>query len=121
MTETNCAQAFITACNIVILISLPAWFWWHCTLVRHHIKWTFDWWLQVLTVIGYILAIGCEIPALWARLIIYYQMNMLLPPGLYYLTSWDRWGHVIFYGWFILFTFAVAKGRIPKTIVEAFG
>jgi hypothetical protein len=118
MERIELNKLLITAINAIILIWLPIWTIWSANQVRKFKAVTFDWWIQVLIVICFGAAINAEIPALWARLVAYYGMNMPIPQYIYVLTTWDRWGHQLFYFIFTLLIWCITKKRIPTIVTD---
>ena len=110
------SKVFITIFNFAILIALPGAFVWHLLKIKSFANLTTEWWLQVMTCILYIAAFDCEIPACWSRLRAYYVLHMQLDSTSYVLNTWDRWGHVVFYGLFIVFTVCNTRKHIPQFI-----
>jgi len=114
-------KAAITIFNVIILAGLPVFCIWHARTIRYFNTWSFRWWMQIFTVLLYVAAINCEIPAFWSRLIAYYQYHMVLDPVFYALTTWDRWGRVLFYCMFILFTWMQTKQHVPHIVKNTIG
>lgn len=118
MNEIDVNKAVITAINGVILMWLPCMLVWHIVQIRKFIHLSYDWTVQLLIIFCYCLAVNCEIPALWSRLYAYYNLKLTMPELLYTLTTWDRWGHVLFYAFFSLLTVIVTRKSIPQPIKD---
>lgn len=121
MERIELNKLVITAINGIILLWLPSWTFWFAKQVKRFEILTYEWWLQVLLVICLGAAINAEIPALWARIVAYYDMKMDIPQYLYVLTTWDRWGHQLFYFLFILLGWCITKKSIPKVLTDTIG
>ena len=118
ISEIDVYKIIITAINVVILLWLPCMVVWHILQMKKAKNLSYEWVVQLLFVFCFCLAVNCEIPALWSRYIAYYKMHMTLPEGLYFLTSWDRWGHVLEYAFFSLTTIIVTRKHVPKIIMD---
>lgn len=114
--EIEVSKAAITAINVIILMGLPYMFFWHIKQARSKDHLSYDWMVQILIIFVYGIAITAEIPALWIRLISYYQLKLVIPEGLYKLTTWDRWSHLCEYAALFLLTFTVTKRKVPKIV-----
>lgn len=118
MQQTQIYQAIITAINLIILAGLPYWFVWHFRHARKIRSHSDEWWIQILIIIGYGLAISCEIPALISRVLAYYDYNTRINNVIYILTLWDRWGRLTFYVLYMLLTWSIAKKRVPQVVKD---
>lgn len=116
MYEIQLSKTIITVINIIILMGLPLMFWWHVRQARKKDHLSEDWMMQIIIIFTYGVAICAEIPALWVRWVSYYQLNIVLPEGVYKLSTWDRWNHACFYVVLFLLTHTFTKKKVPKII-----
>ena len=116
MNEIDVNKAVITLINVIILLGLPSMLGWHVTQAKRKLHKSDDWITQILIVIVYALAINAEIPALWSRWEVYYIQKLPLSKGLYFLTTWDREGHAIFYVALFFLTYTFTRKHIPQVI-----
>ena len=116
MNDIDVSKAFIIGICSVILLGLPFMFWWHVKQARKQPHLSDDWMIQIMILMAYATAITAEIPAIWSRIIAYYFLKMQIPDGLYKLTAWDRWEHLLFYCFLFLLTYTFTRKAIPKPI-----
>jgi hypothetical protein len=121
MNEIDVNKAVITIINVLILLGIPVMFGWHIAQAKRLLHKSEDWIVQILIIFVYGLAICAEIPALWARWIAYYSLNMKLPDSIYKLSSWDRWNHLIFYAALFLLTYTFTRKKAPKIVSDTLG
>ena len=118
MEELNWDKAVITAINVLILSGLPIMLGWHVRQAKRQSHHSYEWQIQIFTIFLYMLAISCEIPALWARAIAYYQYHMYIPSVLLKLSAWDRWGRLLFYAVFFFYTYTIARKKMPQIVSD---
>jgi len=121
MNENDVNKAVITAINVIILLGLPIMFGWHINRAKRLMHKSDEWIIQILIIFTYGLAICAEIPALWIRYEAYYVMHMKIPEGMYKLTTWDRWGHAIFYVVLFLLTYTFTRKKVPQIVTDTLG
>lgn len=121
MKEIDVNKAVITAINTVILLGLPVMLGWHIAQAKRLIHKSEPWIIQILIIFVYALAICAEIPALWSRWIAYYELKMQMPEGLYKLTTWDRWNHLVLYVAMFLLTYTFTRKKAPKIVSDTLG
>lgn len=120
MEEIDVNKAIITGINIIILLGLPCMLAWHIKKARSKSHLSDEWMVQILIIFVYAIAISAEIPALWARWISYYQLNLKLPQLMYVLNTWDRYLHLFLYVVLFMLTYTFTRNKVPKIIRDTF-
>lgn len=121
MNEIDVNKAVITVINVIILLGLPVMLGWHIGQAKRLIHKSEPWIIQILIIFVYALAICAEIPALWSRWIAYYELKMPLSDGLYKLTTWDRWSHLMVYAALFMLTYSFTRKKAPKIVSDTLG
>jgi hypothetical protein len=116
MGEIEVNKLVITITNIAILAGLPCMLTWHIRQAKKQVHMSNDWVVQILIIFAYMVAIGAEIPALWARWKAYYVYKMDIPDSLYVLSTWDRYNHLFFYVIFFILTYSFTRKKVPNII-----
>ena len=121
MNEIEVNKAVITVINILILLGLPCMFAWHIGQAKRLLHKSEEWVIQILIIFVYGLAICAEIPALWSRYKSYYVLHLQMPDAIYKLSTWDRWGHLIFYVVLFMLTYTFTRKKIPRIVTDTLG
>lgn len=121
MYEIEVNKGVITFINIAILSGLPVFFAFHIRAIKKHAQWSFDWWQQVIIALLYIAAINTEVAAFWGSYKTYYGYSIVLPDSIYTLTTWQRWGRLLFYVILYLQTWVATMKLIPTSVKNTIG